>query len=148
MFNKNDMKELALKIVTKAFENKTDKGGKPYIEHLKRVSAKLPDYGSGDLKMIGLLHDLLEDCPEWTEGALRCLFDDLIVDKVVILTKLKSENYEDYIERVRKDYWSALVKQADLEDNMDLTRLPEITQKDFERIMKYHKAYRIITEQI
>lgn len=137
------MEEIAVKIIRKAFADKTDKAGKPYIDHLTRVANKVPDYGSPfhELKIIALLHDVLEDCPEWTEKALRTFFTDRIVDRVVILTKSKFEPYEDYIERVTKDNWACLVKKADLEDNMDLTRLPEITQKDIDRVKKYHKAY-------
>lgn len=36
------------------------------------------------------------------------------------------------------------VKIADLRDNMDLTRLREITGKDMERIEKYRRALEIL----
>lgn len=141
------MKDLALKIAYKSFEGKTDLAGKPYYEHLKRVSANVPDYGQGELKIIALLHDILEDCPFWNEKSLRIFFSDKIVDTIIILTKLKSESYEQYIERILKDGWACEVKKADLEDNMNLTRLSEITEKDIERIKKYHKAYNKIIEK-
>ena len=32
------------------------------------------------------------------------------------------------------------MKLADLEDNMDLSRLPEVADKDMERLKKYQKA--------
>jgi len=143
------MMELALKIVIKSFEDKVDKSHKPYFYHLKRVSDKVPDYGlNHDLKIIGLLHDILEDCPEWNEKSLRVLFDDRIVDCVVKLTRHKNQTYDDYIEQVMTDFWAMLVKKSDLEDNMDMTRLKEITDKDIDRLKKYHKAYQKILLEV
>lgn len=143
----NSQENIAMDIIGNAFKDKTDRAGMPYIHHLYRVSFQSSNKSLSlskefhCLKTIGLLHDLLEDCPEWTEGALRSLFSDEIVDVVVILTKLKDEKYEDYIERVLRSKYARIVKKADLEHNMDLTRLPEITDKDIERTKKYHKAY-------
>lgn len=134
---------LAKSIAEKAFSKKVDRAGIPYIEHLTTVAslASCDLINPSKIEVIGLLHDILEDCPEWTEGALRNLFSDEVVDVVVILTKLKGENYEDYIGRVLKNRYARIVKKADLEHNMDWTRLPDITDKDIERTKKYHKAY-------
>lgn len=138
------MKELALSIIEKAFKGKFDKGGRPYVEHCKWVSAHCPVWGGGYLNIAALLHDLLEDCPEWNETALRQLFSDDIVDAVVILTKKPSEKYENYIQRIidSGNSWAIRIKQADLEHNMDLTRIPELTDDDLQRVKKYHQAYR------
>ena len=136
---------LAQVIIEKAFKDKTDKAGRPYVLHLNRVSANVPNYGfDSDLKTIALLHDILEDCPEWNETSLRTFFCDKIVDTIVILTRKKHESYEEYIERVVTDAWASTVKLADLTDNMDVTRLETLTDKDIERLRKYHRAYRRI----
>ena len=136
------MREIARQIVMHAFANKTDKAGKPYVDHLFRVASKVPDHGvDHELKTIAILHDLLEDCPEWTEGALRVFFSDRVVDTVIMLTRGRSESYDAYIERILKDSWACRVKKADLEDNMDLTRLSYLNEKDIDRIKKYHEAY-------
>lgn len=137
----NPQIELAQKIVERAFKDKTDKSGKPYIGHINRVSSNFKD----TIKISAILHDLLEDCPHWTEDALRNLFTNREVDIVVTLTKLKKESYEDYIERVSQDYWAKQIKIKDLEDNMNITRLNELTDKDIERLKKYHKAYLKLT---
>jgi hypothetical protein len=50
-------------------------------------------------------------------------------------------NYEQYIANIRNDRFAKAVKLADLRDNMDLTRLSELTEKDIERTKKYHKSY-------
>jgi hypothetical protein len=38
------------------------------------------------------------------------------------------------------------VKLADLEDNIDITRIPYPTSKDIERIEKYKKAIELLIE--
>lgn len=133
--------ELAQKIVESAFKDKTDKSGKPYIGHINRVAGHFKD----TIKISAILHDLLEDCPQWTEGALRDLFTGREVDVVVTLTKLEKESYEEYIERVSQNHWAKQIKIKDLEDNMNITRLKELTDKDIERLKKYHKAYLKLT---
>jgi hypothetical protein len=141
------MEELALKIVRKSFEGKKDKAGEPYINHLRRVHDAVPKLGvNNELKIIALLHDILEDCPEWNEKSLRCFFLDSIVDSVVALTHKKGDTYYQYISQVLDDGWATEVKKYDLEDNMNITRLPELTKEDFERLKKYHEAYRRITK--
>ena len=138
-------KELAFEIARNAFKNKTDKGGKPYFEHLVRVAKRFKD--DDFLYPIAILHDLIEDCPEWNETSLRCLFSENIVSTIVVLTKKDNEDYFEYIDRINQSSWAARVKISDLKDNMDITRLKTITEKDFERLSKYLKAYRILTSE-
>ncbi len=140
------MKDLAFKIIKKAFDGKTDKGGHPYIDHLKRVSDNCPDIG--DVKTVALLHDLLEDCPEWSAKALRTFFTDDVVDSVIALTQGAGQSYKDYIGQVLENEWATIVKRHDLKDNMDITRLTELTQKDFDRLKKYHEAYLRIIKKV
>lgn len=141
------MTDLALKIIEKAFAGKTDKAGQPYINHLKRVSDSCPSIGVCDeVKTIALLHDILEDCPEWNEKSLRTFFTDGVVDSVVALTHKPGQTYYEYISQVLEDGWATIVKKHDLEDNMNITRLKEVTKEDLERLKKYHQAYVRITE--
>ena len=140
------MEKLALKIVEHAFKDKVDLAGKPYIEHLKRVRRNLEGKNQ-DIRTIALLHDLLEDCPEWSEKVLSCFFYEEIVKSVVALTRVDTETYIDYIKRVSEDDCATIVKIADLEDNMDITRLSEITDKDVVRLKKYLKAHQFLTKQ-
>ncbi len=140
--------ELARTIAERAFADKTDKAGRPYVEHLERVanSAKEitfdPAFTDGDaLKAVGWLHDILEDCPEWTIEHLRQIFGDEIADAVLALTKNKDQSYREYVERIKLNPLARLVKLADLKDNMDLSRLDKLTEKDVERVKKYHEAF-------
>jgi hypothetical protein len=64
------------------------------------------------------------------------------------ITHTSDESYERYIERVRLNPLAAKVKMADLTHNMDLTRLPEPTEKDFQRIKKYESTYKKLLEPL
>lgn len=135
----------AISIAKKAFADKTDKAGKPYAGHLKRVAERIScDKHSCELKTIAWLHDLLEDCPEWTIAELKTFFPAIITSRVALLTRNANESYEEYIRKICTDKWASIVKKADLEDNMNLTRLPHLTEQDIERLKKYHSAYQQI----
>ena len=41
-----------------------------------------------------------------------------------------------------------LIKLADLEDNMDWTRLDELTGSDLKRFKKYHKAWQYLKARL
>ena len=58
----------------------------------------------------------------------------------------KNESYEDFIKRSRLNPIGRQVKLHDLEDNMDITRLNELTEKDICRLNKYLKAYKYLKE--
>ena len=67
-------------------------------------------------------------------------FSDNILAALNCVTKKDGENYDAFIQRISVNPLAVKVKLADLEDNMDLSRLPEITDKDRERLKKYQKA--------
>ena len=138
------MIETARKIVEHAFKDKTDLAGKPYIGHLNRLEEKLKNKNE-EIRTVALLHDLLEDCPDWNKEVLKCFFWSSIVNAVDAITKRKGEKYEDYINRVQANRYATVVKIADLQDNMNVTRLKEITDKDVVRLKKYLGAYQFLT---
>ncbi|MDO4763729.1 MAG: phosphohydrolase [Flavobacteriaceae bacterium] len=129
----------AINIAVSAHAHQTDKAGQPYVFHLLRVSEK----GKTETeKICGLLHDLVEDT-DWTFEKLKNEgFSDEIIDILKCLTKLPFESYPEYINRIVKNPIAIQVKINDLEDNMDITRLEELTDKDFIRLMKYHNVYK------
>lgn len=139
----NKQKKVALKIAETMFANRKDKGGNPYIEHLKFVS-KNSRLMIGAI--IGLLHDLIEDT-SWTLDDLRDLnmFDNVVIDSVELLTKPNDGDYLDYISnQVILSPYAADVKLADLKNNLDISRLNKITQEDTERMAEYRKAQEVI----
>ena len=135
------MLQEALKIINLEFKDKTDKGGKPYIGHLLRVANTIAENGGNErLQTIALLHDLLEDT-HYTKEDLLKIFTEEVVKVVDILTKKGGQSYEEYLSIVQSSEEAMHVKIADLKDNMDVTRLTELTEKDIERLKKYHKAW-------
>lgn len=140
----SDVKELAFQIAKIAFEGKIDKGGKPYFNHLVRVAETFKE--DDFLYPIAMLHDLLEDCTEWNVKSLGCLFSENIVKTIELLTRKTGQDYFDYINEINQSSWATKIKLADLKDNMDITRLENISDKDFKRLNKYLKAYKILTQ--
>ena len=129
------MYDKALEIATAAHKNQKDKSGVDYIKHPVTVAS----FVSGEeAKVVALLHDVLEDT-DVTEAELRAIFGDTITDAVVTMTHKDGEPYMSYIERVALNPLSKEVKLADLKHNMDLGRLPAVTDKDIERIEKKYK---------
>lgn len=87
------------------------------------------------MKVIALLHDLIEDCPNWNISLVDSVFRNaLIIDNLNRLTKKEGQNYDDYIANIKNSYFSKIVKICDLEDT-------SINEEDIERLKKYHKSY-------
>ena len=147
---KKSLLQIAYEIAHKAFANKIDKGGHPYLNHIGIVAEPFTreemeynnKFHNKDLEIVAVLHDLLEDCEDWSIERLRDLgFSEDVLEALIAITKTKKESYSDYIERVTKNDYAIQVKIADLEHNMDITRLKTLTSTDIKRIEKYHKAY-------
>lgn len=121
-----------------AHEDAKDLAGRPYYYHLSRVA---DNFGRNNYGIVAYLHDVIEDA-NWTLDRLReCGFSPEVVEAVDAITRRKGEEYMDYIDRCARNTVALHVKLADLADNMDIRRLPEITDKDVARLRKYHKAY-------
>ena len=137
------MEQLLAKAITIALEahkEATDKTGMPYAGHIMRVMQAGRTY---DEKIVGVLHDIVEDTPWTFEALLAEGFPAHIVDALRCVTKLHDdEPYEAFIERVKSNPLAVAVKINDLTDNMDIRRLADITDKDAIRLRKYLKAYR------
>ena len=93
-----------------------------------------------------MLHDTIEDTEVTAEYLLMEGFSRNIVDAILSVTRNKNESYEDFIKRSRLNPIGRQVKLHDLEDNMDITRLNELTEKDICRLNKYLKAYKYLKE--
>ena len=55
-----------------------------------------------------------------------------------------NEKYSDYVRRCSLNAVARAVKIHDLEDNMDISRLKQVTEKDLKRLNKYLVAYRFL----
>lgn len=130
----------AISIALKEHEGQTDKAGMPYAGHIMRV---MQAGRTTDEKIVGVLHDLVEDT-DWTFDMLLAEgFPIHIVEALRCVTKLSDdESYDEFIQRVKSNPLAVAVKINDLTDNMDIRRLSDITEADAQRLRKYLKAYR------
>jgi hypothetical protein len=129
----------AIEIASKAHEGATDKYGAPYINHVTRVM----NMGQNDNeKIVGVLHDVIEDT-HWTfEDLEKEGFSKEVIDAIKCVTKTsEDEDYVDFITRVKINPLAVKVKLNDLTDNLDIKRMPEVIESDLKRLNKYLKAY-------
>ena len=135
----------AIELATKHHKGQVDKGGKPYIKHPIRVMKNLT---LADEKIVAVLHDIVEDTSVTLEYLKELGYNSYIIHSIDCLTKRDSESNEDYIKRVMSDTMASRVKLSDLEDNMDTSRLKEITEKDKKRLKKYKNTHSKITDHL
>lgn len=135
--------EDAIRLATEVHEWKKDKGGDPYILHPLRVMLRM---GSDLERTVAVLHDVVEDSPYTLERLRDKGYSEEVVAAVDALTRRDSENYQEFIKRAARNPVARKVKIADLEDNMDIRRLQEVTDEAAERLRKYLKAWRDLRE--
>jgi (p)ppGpp synthase/HD superfamily hydrolase len=134
--------EEAIRIAVEAHRGQKDKAGAPYILHPLRMMFRMQTDAE---RMTAVLHDVVEDTP-WTLDALRARgFSDEVIAAVDHLTRRADESYDEFAERAGRHPVARRVKIADLEDNMDLRRIGQVTDKDIERVNRYLRAWRLLT---
>ena len=146
--NTDNLMYKSLEIITKLFNDKTDKGGLPYVIHLLKVYSGVSDYME---KVCALLHDVVEDTDVTYDDLKDVGYQDEIINILQILTKLKGEDYRKYIDRIIKseNIHAMNIKLADLHHNMDLGRIVNPKANDYERISKrYEPAYEKIFNKL
>lgn len=139
--NTNELLEKALRVATKAHEGQIDKAGAPYIFHPIRVASRCVNDNE---RIVALLHDTIEDTYVTPDYLIAEGFPRYIVDAIISVTRNKDEDYNDFIKRSYMNCIGRKVKLYDLEDNMNITRLNEITDKDIARLNKYLIAYKFL----
>ena len=135
--------ERAIEIAAQAHCGQLDKAGNDYIGHPLRVMAMGQTM---EEKILGVLHDVVEDSA-WTFEQLAAEgFSTRIIEALRCLTKLSpTEPYDKFIARIKHNPLAVAVKLNDLTDNMDIRRLPYLSDKDVKRLKKYLKAYKQLT---
>ena len=127
MINLNELREKATQIAIKVHKGQVDKGGHDYIYHPLRVEAKSNSF---EEKIVALLHDTVEDGGIAAEYLLMLGFPQNIVNTVLAVSRREGEDYFDFIQQCKENPIGRVVKICDLEDNMDITRLNELTEND------------------
>ena len=135
--------ERAIEIATEAHRGQFDKAGNDYIGHPLLVMAAGK---TTEEKIVGVLHDVVEDSGWSFERLAAEGFSVEIIEALRCVTKLsENEPYDKFITRVKENPLAVTVKLNDLTDNMDIRRLPYISDKDVKRLKKYLKAYKQLT---
>ena len=122
-----EMVDKAYRFAIKAHEGQTDKGGKPYIDHVMYVASNFID--NYELRIVAMLHDVVEDTEISHEDIVKEFGEEIanLVDGVTKLTQfqqnitVKEQQVEDYRKMflaMGKDIRVILIKLADRLHNM------------------------------
>jgi (p)ppGpp synthase/HD superfamily hydrolase len=134
--------ERAIAIAAEAHAGQADKAGAPYILHPIRVMLRMD---TTEERIVAVLHDVLEDCPAWSAERLRNEgFGPPVIPALEALTRRAGEPYMDFVRRAAAHPIARRVKLADLEDNLDSTRLSEVTAQDQSRMERYRRAQALL----
>jgi (p)ppGpp synthase/HD superfamily hydrolase len=129
----------AIALAAQAHLGVMDKSGQPYILHPLRVMFRCET----DIeRIVAVLHDVVEDTGRTFDDLRKLGYSEEVIAALDCVTKHEGENYEDFVRRAAANPIARNVKIADIEDNMDMRRLPSLTQRDWDRTAKYLAAWR------
>lgn len=142
----------AYELAVDAHAGQVDKAGENYIGHPLAVTRSMSSVAPnrGLLVTVALLHDVVVDTPI-TIDELRDEFGDDVADTVSLLTRPRGVTYAEYIQRVADsgDDVAIRVKIADLTQDMNVSRLPKVTEEDKNRVrQRYLPAYAKLVEAL
>jgi len=141
--NEFELLEKAINIALEAHRRQKDRYGAPYILHPLRVMARV---STPIEKTVAVLHDVVEDT-HWTFAALqREGFPQPVLEALQCVTKRKGEAYEHFVQRSASNRLARKVKLADLEDNMDIRRVAQLTNSNKARFEKYLRAWKALSD--
>lgn len=140
-----DRIEKARELASKAHASQLDKAGEPYINHPLAVASSVGEDESAII--VALLHDTIEDTALTFDDVKNFLTPEELM-ALKLLTHDDAVPYSDYVRAIKKSDMARRVKIADLRHNMDLSRLPKITEKDRARIeTKYKPALEFLLDE-
>ena len=129
----------ALSLVTILFQEKYDKEGEPYLNHLIRVSEQIDN---SNTKVAALLHDTVEDIKYINyQDLLNIGFPEEIIAIVkIVTTEDKEKSYHDKITSIidSNNIEAIKLKYADMSDNANPERMKVLDQELQDRL---HKKY-------
>ena len=129
--------ERAIEIAATAHAGQRDKAGQPYIFHPLRVMLRVD--GAHE-QMAAVLHDVVEDTSVTLDNLAQEGFPSEVLRAIAALTKLPGETLLEAAARAAADPVARKVKLADNAENMDLSRIPNPTDKDYARCREYEEV--------
>ncbi len=133
-------------LATNAHAGQYDKGGVPYILHPLTVMGMLPT-DDEELQCIAVGHDVIEDTKTTYDDLREIGMTERVIDGIRRLTKQHGQSYEEYVEGILSSLDAMLVKEKDLGTNSDIRRLKGVTDKDIERMARYHRFFLAIQQK-
>ncbi len=135
--------ERAIEIAAKNHAGDIDKAGKPHLLHPLRLMFAV---NTPDEMIAAVLHDVIEDTDVTLEDLKAEGFDPKIVKAIDALTKKPGESRIQAASRAAIDPIARNVKLADVNDNMDLKRISDPKDKDFDRLKEYASVRKLLIE--
>ena len=133
----------AIAVAVERHGSQTDRGGQLYVLHPLRIMMQMDTI---EEKIVAVLHDVVEDTDITIDEVQDLCPSDNAFKAIIAITRRKNESYEEYIIRVIKNDIARKVKIADLIDNLDMSRLKKVTEKDIERMNKYQKTLALLRD--
>jgi len=136
--------DIAMKIAKKYHSGLTDRSGKPYINHLLTVFKLVGGYNAKkiELPIVALLHDLIEDT-NYAITSIYRIFGKDVGDAVKAITKYNSPHHV-YLNGVRNNKIARIVKIADMTHNSDISRIPNPSIEDIDRVQRYKEDIKFL----
>jgi len=135
--------ERAIEIAAQAHAGQRDKGGEPYVLHPLRVMLRMT---TEEERIVAVLHDVVEDSEVTLERLRAEGFSSAVVAAIDALTKRPGEDRLQAAARAARNPLARKVKLADNAENSDLSRIPDPTPKDHERLEQYRQVRRILEQ--
>ncbi len=132
------MIDAALSLAIAAHKGQKDKSGSAYVLHPLRIMAKMTTEAE---QCAALLHDVLEDSDLLISELSAAGIAEEVCLAVQLLTRTEGQDYDEYITGVAANSIARRVKIADIEDNINVLRLRELSERDLERLKKYHRSW-------
>ncbi|MBK6657216.1 MAG: HD domain-containing protein [Proteobacteria bacterium] len=133
--------ERAIQIAAAAHAGQSDKGGEPYILHPLRVMLRM---STEEERIAAVLHDVVEDSEYTFELLSEEGFSVNVISALEALTKRPGETRIEAAHRAAGHPLARRVKLADNAENSDLSRIPNPTEKDHERLDQYRLVRKIL----
>ena len=114
--------------------------------------------------IVGVLHDVVEDCADRGFGWDRLRqegFSETVLDALYSVTKTPEEEaysktlsgeekileYLKFVARAKQNPIGRRVKRADIFDNLNVTRMGELQDKDVVRLNQYKRAIEFLDSE-
>jgi len=128
--------EDAILLAVNAHTGQKDKIGKDYVLHPLWVMNHIE---GEKLKIVAVLHDVVEDTNVTLENLLNMGYSTEIVNAIDAITKRPGESRYSYLDRVMSNDLAFKVKNVDILHNTSTDRMRLLPESERERLVKKYK---------